>query len=88
MVPVPESLMSPDYRPSNMIVSSMKSSFGRSSSPVHLDIKPITQRVNQPVKSPKPTRITSRTKNQLNQEIRKSGSPSPARQAKVNTTLQ
>lgn len=86
MVPVPESLMSPDYRPSNMIGGgSIKNTFVRSGSPIHLDNKPLTQKINQSVRSPKPTRITSRARNQLNQDLRKCGSPSPARQTRINS---
>lgn len=91
MVPVPESLMSPDYRPQNMIGGPLKNSVVRSNSPVrtNLENKSVTQKIsNQPVRSPKPTRITSRTRNQINQDLRKCGSPSPARQVKTHAVSQ
>lgn len=86
MVPVPESLMSPDYRPPNMIGAMTKSTLVRSSSPVHTNLEnKISQKINQPVRSPKPVRVTSRARNQLNHDLRKCGSPSPARQARINS---
>lgn len=86
MVPVPESLMSPDYRPANMIGSVTKKNIPRSNSPICVDNKPISQKMNQHTRSPGPTRNTSRPRSQINQDLRKSGSPSPARQTRINNT--
>lgn len=86
MVPVPESLMSPDYRPTNMIGSVTKKNILRSNSPVCLDNKPTPQRINQPMRSPKPTRSTNRERSQINQDLRKCGSPSPVRQMRINNS--
>ncbi|KAJ8986071.1 hypothetical protein NQ317_003365 [Molorchus minor] len=83
MVPVPESLMSPDYRSPPSIgrnpsllssVPTLQSSISNKSTPV---------KILQPSRSPKCNRSTpGRLRNQVNSELRKGGSPSPARQRK------
>lgn len=79
MVPVPESLMSPDYRPPGLV--------GRINSTIPTPI--VTNKTKlQPVRSPKPTRPTpGRLRTNINPEMRKTGSPSPARQKRINNNL-
>ncbi|XP_019869523.2 centrosomal protein of 97 kDa isoform X2 [Aethina tumida] len=79
MVPVPESLMSPDYRPPGLV--------GRINSTIPTPIVTNKTKV-QPVRSPKPTRPTpGRLRTNINPEMRKTGSPSPARQKRINNNL-
>lgn len=91
MVPVPESLMSPDYRPPNMIGASMKGNTVRPNSPVRTTVenKSLSQKMNPPTRSPKPSHnATNRTRNQVNQDLRKCRTPSPARQMLANVASQ
>ncbi|KAJ8919553.1 hypothetical protein NQ315_002175 [Exocentrus adspersus] len=89
MVPVPESLMSPDYRPANLVPRNstttptlstmMPSMYNNKSSPA---------KIVHPVRSPKTSRSTvGRTRSQLATDARKTGSPSPARQKKTSGIL-
>ncbi|KAG5883926.1 hypothetical protein JTB14_032149 [Gonioctena quinquepunctata] len=81
MVPVPESLMSPDYRPSPIggKIPSVLSNLMIQS----VDSQPLSK-MAQSIRSPKSVRSTpGRGRNHLNSNLRKSGSPSPARQKKM-----
>ncbi|KAJ8970356.1 hypothetical protein NQ314_001267 [Rhamnusium bicolor] len=84
MVPVPESLMSPDYRPSSLIGRNVPILSTPSTIPAALSNKITAAKIVQPVRSPKSNRATpGRVRNPLNSDIRKGGSPSPARQKKM-----
>lgn len=72
MVPVPESLMSPDYRPPPLIERLGKANTGT----------PTKSRQVEAVRSPKSSRVGSPfVKSQINE--RKGGTPSPNRQRRV-----
>nr|XP_023019843.1 centrosomal protein of 97 kDa [Leptinotarsa decemlineata] len=81
MVPVPESLMSPDYRPTPIS--------GKNSSVLsNLMIQSVNNdklpKMTQSIRSPKSIRSTpGRPRNHVNSDLRKGGSPSPARQRKM-----
>lgn len=85
LVPVPESLMSPDYRPSPLV--------GRINTPSTIPTPsktPTTARVIQPVqqRSPKFNRaVAAKNKNNIANEARRGvNSPTPPRQRKVFAT--
>lgn len=88
MVPVPESLMSPDYRPSNLVSRNSSVTPTLSAMSCALNNKSSPARIIQPVRSPKSNRSSvGRTRSQLGTEARKAGSPSPARQKKTSGIL-
>lgn len=75
MVPVPESLMSPDYRPSPIL--------GKINQPLAA-VTTNNKKVLQTVRSPKlPRNVQGKNKTGVNNEGKKSNSPSPARIRKV-----
>ncbi|XP_018564870.1 centrosomal protein of 97 kDa isoform X2 [Anoplophora glabripennis] len=88
MVPVPESLMSPDYRPSNLVSRNSTITPTLSAMSCLLSNKSSPARIVQPARSPKSNRSSvGRTRSQLGTEARKTGSPSPARQKKMSGIL-
>lgn len=78
LVPVPESLMSPDYRPSPMI--------GRISTPstIPTPVNKMGLKSMQPARSPKLTKVTP-LKQKNNVDSKKTNSPTPPRQRKQFT---
>ncbi|XP_017786219.1 PREDICTED: centrosomal protein of 97 kDa isoform X2 [Nicrophorus vespilloides] len=77
LVPVPESLMSPDYRPSPLV-----SRLAALGTPTNINIKS-TPKMVAPMKSPKMTRSQiAKPRTNLNIDNRRNNSPSPVRNRK------
>ncbi|KAJ8944405.1 hypothetical protein NQ318_023178 [Aromia moschata] len=87
MVPVPESLMSPDYRSPPMVSRNASVVSAMSTVPCSVSNKSTPAKIVQPVRSPKSNRATGRVRNQFNSDLRKGGSPSPARQRKIGAGI-